>query len=167
MPILQHTATPSNQCRRIVAPKGAGSTPVGHSQPQARVPETSISAAIFVEPGSEGQMTLQKARRSQILIVILIPTSRDRASPLGWPGETILATLDWGYAACCRWTTEIPTFQAARYIWQSEAPGSSDTPALRFTPSAVLCVVFPFLSGLSGSGYRQQPIVYRPSSFSW
>ena len=29
-PILQHTATPSNKCRRIVAPKGAGSSPVGH-----------------------------------------------------------------------------------------------------------------------------------------
>jgi hypothetical protein len=55
-PILQRDATPRNGCRRIVAPEDAGSTPVGHSQPQARVPETSISSTIFVEPGSEGQI---------------------------------------------------------------------------------------------------------------
>ncbi len=29
-PILQRTATPRNRCRRIVAPKVAGSIPVGH-----------------------------------------------------------------------------------------------------------------------------------------
>ena len=30
MPILQRIATPRNTCRRIVAPQGAGSSPVGH-----------------------------------------------------------------------------------------------------------------------------------------
>ena len=30
MPILQHTATSRNRSRRIVAPKVAGSSPVGH-----------------------------------------------------------------------------------------------------------------------------------------
>jgi hypothetical protein len=35
------------------------------------------------------------------------------------------------------------------------------------TNSAALCVVFPFFSGLSGSGYRSQPVVYRPSSVPW
>jgi len=35
------------------------------------------------------------------------------------------------------------------------------------TNSAALYVVFPFFSGLSGSGYRPQPVVYRPSSFPW
>jgi hypothetical protein len=29
-PILQHPATPRNRCQRIVAPKDAGSSPVGH-----------------------------------------------------------------------------------------------------------------------------------------
>jgi hypothetical protein len=28
--IVQHSATPRNVCRRIVAPEGAGSSPVGH-----------------------------------------------------------------------------------------------------------------------------------------
>ena len=35
--------------------KVAGSSPVGHPQPQARAPETRITSTIFVEPSSEGQ----------------------------------------------------------------------------------------------------------------
>jgi hypothetical protein len=35
-PILQRTATPGNGCRRIVAPKVAGSSPVGHP-PEFRI----------------------------------------------------------------------------------------------------------------------------------
>src|SRR5215212_8558410 len=34
--ILQHPATPRNGCRRIVAPEGAGSSPVGHP-PTSRI----------------------------------------------------------------------------------------------------------------------------------
>jgi hypothetical protein len=49
-----------------VAPKGAGSSPVGHPQPQARAPETSISSTFLVEPGSEGQIGAGCTRKAAL-----------------------------------------------------------------------------------------------------
>jgi len=49
-----------------VAPKGAGSSPVGHPQLQACAPEAGISSTIVVEPGSEGQIGAGCTRKAAL-----------------------------------------------------------------------------------------------------
>src|SRR5215218_3457895 len=48
--ILQHTATRGNRCRRIVAPEGAGSSPVGHPNSCRHIAVRAIGISLSLFP---------------------------------------------------------------------------------------------------------------------
>ena len=83
-PILQRMAMPRNRSRRIVAPEGAGSSPVGHPPLQGKHEARSVSGDLF-ERSARGHALIPPARAA--LSAALPDRWRDdHLATNKWPG---------------------------------------------------------------------------------